>query len=517
MTSPHGSKPRDSCEVRKSVEQLLDVHFCDSGAPMAEELGAFARHQAGILARLELQVKQLQTAQRQSEEAARDFVHSYDELALLVEPHGTIVAISARATEKLSGSTEDLVGKCIYDLFPPRTAKAIGKRVEEVLCSGKLSWIRDEQSESYLEGAVCPVFGATGGAERLAIYIRDTSRQKEMLLALSESEARFFRLIQSLPDGVAVANTEGQIEYVNPTWQPIVVVENADTNISDVIAPDHRRHFQAAFRRAIERLQAEEIKAPDVAGQWWRWAIVPLALHGRVEAVAVVAHDMAAQRQAEGDILAASELAEQRIGQDLHDGLGQSLMGLGYLAETLRRRLQRRQITESGLAEELVGGIESALDSLRGLAKGLVGMECYPQGLPYALKELAANIDQHSGISCRFEGKPNVTVGEPESATHLFRIAQEATNNAAKHSKAHSIEIGLKETGESLVLRISDNGVGMPGRVKEADGLGLRNMRHRARVLGATLEVMSTPSSGTVIECSLSRSGRRGGEGNDAI
>ena len=506
MANPHGNEQGNVCDYRKNAEQLLEGHFCDSRMPTARELRAFSCHQADCLARLEMQATRLLATQQKSEEAAQASVHAFHELALLIEPNGRIVTMSASAAETLGGGVGDFQGKRIDDLLPPQTARSIGEGIEDVLCSGTPSLIRSKQNETRLEGTVCPVFDATGNAKQLAVYIRDSSNKKEMLLALSESEARFFRLIQSMPDGVVVANAAGLIEYVNPAWQSVVVAENAETNIADVIAADHRRHFQETFRRAVESLLAEEIEAPDVSRQWWRWTIVPLALHGRVESVAMITHNTTAERRAEGEIMAVGELEEQRIGQDLHDGLGQELMGLGYMAETLRRRLNRKRIAESGLAEELVGGIESALDSLRGLARGLVGMERYPQGLPYALNELAASIGQHSRISCCFQGKQNVTIADAEIATHLFRITQEATNNAVKHSMASGIEISLKETRDHLVLRISDNGTGMPENPDKSEGLGLRNMRHRARVIGATFRVLSDTNKGTTVECSLNRS-----------
>jgi signal transduction histidine kinase len=195
-----------------------------------------------------------------------------------------------------------------------------------------------------------------------------------------------------------------------------------------------------------------------------------------------------------------SELAErerQRIGAELHDGVGQQLAALGWLARTLERRLAAGAGVEPDSISALVLGIEEAQAALRSLARGLVPAPVDSSSLPDALESLVGRCGSAAGVSCTFECEPGVRVDDA-AAPHLFRIAQEALRNAVEHAKANQIAVRLGAFG----LEVRDDGVGMESR-PEREGAGLRIMRQRAALIGAALSVESSRGAGTCIRCSL--------------
>ena len=120
-----------------------------------------------------------------------------------------------------------------------------------------------------------------------------------------------------------------------------------------------------------------------------------------------------------------------------------------------------------------------------------------------ALEELAAGVESAFGLRCVCHFPKPVPVRDHMMANHLYRIAQEAIQNAVKHSKARTIRIELKELGRCVVLRVEDDGVGLPRKVNKKAGMGLQNMQARAGIIGAALYIRPRKDGGTVLTCRL--------------
>jgi signal transduction histidine kinase len=193
----------------------------------------------------------------------------------------------------------------------------------------------------------------------------------------------------------------------------------------------------------------------------------------------------------------------RRLGQELHDHIGQELTGLGFLAESLYRRLVARESAEAGVAEELVNGIQQSLDRVRALSRDLIPVEVGPQELISALAELATEVERRFGIICRFQCPDPIEVKDDRSATHLLHIAREAVINAVKHAKARHLAISLDVDRGRAMLRVCDDGQGFAGDARWSGGMGLSLMRHRAEVIGARLEIRPAEGGGTLVICSM--------------
>jgi signal transduction histidine kinase len=120
-----------------------------------------------------------------------------------------------------------------------------------------------------------------------------------------------------------------------------------------------------------------------------------------------------------------------------------------------------------------------------------------------ALKELAASVAAAFGVHCVCDFRAPAGIGDQTVANHLYRIAQEAIHNAIKHGKAREIALGLSESRGELLLAIKNDGVGLPPRAGRKTGMGLQNMKARARMIGASLQIRPGESGGTEVTCLL--------------
>ncbi|HZR79893.1 MAG TPA: ATP-binding protein [Candidatus Binatia bacterium] len=198
-------------------------------------------------------------------------------------------------------------------------------------------------------------------------------------------------------------------------------------------------------------------------------------------------------------LLQASFRERERIGRDLHDGLGQLLAGIGMMMRVLAQRLAAVRSPEAESAAKIQGFVGEAIAQTRGLARALHPVDIADGGLVVALQALAEYASAAFGVRCdvRCEGEPSVS-GLAATA-HLYRIAQEAITNAVKHGKARRIAIAVSADATALRLSITDDGVGFaPDRTGEP-GLGLGIMRDRAHLLGGHLEVAPATGGGTAV------------------
>jgi two-component system sensor kinase FixL len=189
----------------------------------------------------------------------------------------------------------------------------------------------------------------------------------------------------------------------------------------------------------------------------------------------------------------------------LHDGAGQELTGLAMLAAQLSEDLSALKLTQAAAAAKIVRGLEEALDHVRALAKGLVPVEVDAEGLMAALAELAARTEELGGVRCEFQCDEPVSIGDNQTATQLYRLAQEAVTNALKHARARKIVIDLSAAENVVTLSVADDGQGFSESLASTAGSGLRIMRYRAELIGAEFQLARNEPHGTVVACTLTQ------------
>ncbi|MBX2820672.1 MAG: PAS domain-containing protein [Rhodothermaceae bacterium] len=193
---------------------------------------------------------------------------------------------------------------------------------------------------------------------------------------------------------------------------------------------------------------------------------------------------------------------QQRIGRDLHDGVGQLLTGVRMLSQNLAGKLPDSDENYSH-AKKISSFAEQASTRVREIYRGLTPTQLFYEGLSTALNELAHNTNALPGISCEYRWGEKIDVWERETKMHLYRIAQEATNNALKHAEATEIIISLALEGDTVKVRVEDNGKGFDTTIRTGKSLGLNSMEYRSRTIKGQFEITSDVRNGTTVQCTI--------------
>ena len=212
---------------------------------------------------------------------------------------------------------------------------------------------------------------------------------------------------------------------------------------------------------------------------------------------------VAEKRELEKNILEISDREQVRIGQDLHDGLCQQLVSAAFSANLLQEKLARDSTAGARDANLIAEMIDDAITQARNLARGLYPTRLETEGLEMALRELASTMSRRFNVSCSVECQAPIARCKPSAGIHLYRIAQEAVTNAAKHARSQHIVISLVAAAGRVKMIIEDDGIGIANVPLNPAGMGLRIMEYRARMIGATFMIHNLPQRGTTITCKL--------------
>jgi PAS domain S-box-containing protein len=338
--------------------------------------------------------------------------------------------------------------------------------------------------------------------------ISEQTARKEAEESLRRSESSLATFFNQAPIGLAWLSPEGTILRAN----------QAQLDLLGRPARDYIGHRFTEFceqpsdgLELLERLAAKQtvqnlrLALRCQAGKS-RHVLVdgnPFWNDARFQYSSIFLRDITDRVALENEVLQISEREDQRIAHDIHDGLGQLLAGTAYLTSTLGKRLAAKSLPEARQMRRILKLMYEAVAQTRSLARGLHPVEPESNGLMVALESLARRTKSLFRIGCRFNCRPPVLIADNVTATHLYRIAQEATTNAIKHSKAGRIEISLSKTPERIHLEVTDNGAGMPAPPRENSGMGLRIMRYRAGMIGGSLAVHNESGGGTAIICTV--------------
>ncbi len=209
------------------------------------------------------------------------------------------------------------------------------------------------------------------------------------------------------------------------------------------------------------------------------------------------------RRRLEREILEISEREQRRIGQELHDSLGQQLTGIAIMTKVLEQKLQRQSLLEAADAREIGHLVNEAISETRQLSHGLHPVALDENGLMSALQALAATTEKLFGVSCVFQCETPVLVRDATTALHLYRIAQEAVANAVKHGQTRNVRIKLTGGRPHATLAIRNDGRDFPDTLPETKGIGLQVMSHRAEMIDGALDVRRGDTGGTQVVCTF--------------
>ncbi len=203
----------------------------------------------------------------------------------------------------------------------------------------------------------------------------------------------------------------------------------------------------------------------------------------------------------EGQILEISDREQERLGQELHDGLCQQLTAIGFLVRATALRLKDHRVVQTEDLEKIAQLINSSVLDARNIARDLHKEEIDAAEFPTALRALVER--EIWKIPCRLELKTEVNIEDDKVASQLYRILREAILNANKHARATQIVLEVRRVKNELVFSVTDNGVGLTRKTKAGQGLGFHIMQYRAQSIGARLEFESPKKGGSRVACHL--------------
>jgi PAS domain S-box-containing protein len=330
---------------------------------------------------------------------------------------------------------------------------------------------------------------------------------------LENMEAKYRALVEQIPAVVFMAYLDKGIgeAYVSPQIEAALGFSQSEW-LEDPVRWYSRIHPDDKMRWSVEAAEM------FVSGKPLRSAYRVLARDGRVvwfqcEAKMIrredgrpwfihgVGFDITERKRLEEAILEISAQEQRRIAQDLHDGLGQHLTGIAFMSKVLEEKLCDRSLPEAAEAAKIVQMVNQAIDNTRQLAHGLHPVAAEGAGLMSALKKWASEVQELFHIRCRFHCERAVHIHDVMVATHLYRIAQEAVNNAIRHGKSRDIVIRLKARNGAGTLSIQDDGVGFTTDPAKRPGMGLSIMNYRADIIGGSLKVQPNDEHGISVTC----------------
>jgi PAS domain S-box-containing protein len=349
---------------------------------------------------------------------------------------------------------------------------------------------------------------------------RELGSTQESLQAIIEereatklARAQLAAIVESSLDAIIGKTMDGIISSWNKGAERMFgysADEIVGRSISVLIPPDQ----QGELRQTYERLKRGEVVEPSETirirkdGRPLQVALTisPIkSAAGIITGASSIQRDITERKRLEAEVLRVSEREQQRIGHDLHDGLGQQLTAIELMCQSLRSDLAAIRPELHEQTTQICQFLREAITQTRALAHGLAPFKLDANGLQVALAELAQTTSSLKRVRCRFLCPATLLLEDYEAVANLYRIAQEAVHNAVKHGQANEVTIRLAQTNGAVQLRVSDDGNGLPQSKEQSEGMGLRVMKHRTSVIGADLEVESKPGKGVTVTCTLRR------------
>jgi PAS domain S-box-containing protein len=449
-----------------------------------------------------------------SEERLRAILQTAVEGIITIDARGVIESFNPAAEKIFGYAAGEVIGKNVKSLMPEPYRHEHDGYLTNYHHTGhaKIIGIGREVMGCRKDGTVFTLDLAVSEvrlADRVifAGFVRDISEHK----AAEKALLHYAALVESSDDAIIGKTLEGYITSWNRGAESIFGYQSEEAvgkHISLIIPPERKQEEEtilAKIRRgeSVEHYETvrrrKDGKPVDISV-----TVSPIRERGgQIIGASKVARMISERKRLQNEILEISEREQRRIGNDLHDGLCQELAGIELMCEVLEQKLAARSKSEAAQVGEIAGHIRGAITHARKLSRGLSPVELQTNGLMSALHELTANVQERFGIECRLDCPEAVLIRNHVFAVHLFRIVQEAINNALKHGRARLVVVSLKPAAGKTKLTVTDNGAGFNEESPEGKGkgMGLHIMKYRAGMIDAVLDVHSRPGAGTTITC----------------
>ena len=507
----------------EQIEQFDTERICKEGrcipvsltySPLCDAGGRVIS--ASVIARSMAERRAAQEALRHEHELTESIINTAPSAILLLDQSGRILRFNPFLEQLTGRRLAEVQGHDWFETFLPQrdreTVRALFDRAVagEPTAGNVNPIVTADGRERDIEWYDARIPGPSGQTDCLVCIGHDITDRQRAEQALRESEERLQAILNTAADAIVTIDRSGIIQSVNPATERMFGYSAAELlgqNVKRLMPPPYRDEHDGYLARYLQTGEKRIIGiGREVQGLRNDGSTFPVDLAvseiDHLQLFTGIIRDVTHRKELEREVLEIASLEQQRIGQDLHDSVGQEMTALSILAGDLAETLRAEPLKAQLLIDQLTEGLQRTQTELRAVLRGLLPVPVDSEGLMAALTDLAARVQQEGKAACRFECPKAVSVGDNLVATHLFLVAQEAVHNALKHARPTSIEITLL-ANERLILRVQDDGPGMPADAPQASGLGLRIMRNRAAIIGALLTIEPAQPTGTLVTCTL--------------
>ncbi|MBN2079464.1 MAG: PAS domain S-box protein [Spirochaetes bacterium] len=463
--------------------------------------------------------RRIETALRESESRYRSLVETTPCLICTIDPDGTTFYVNSQVVEITGYRQDEVIGKNWWDLFYPEESDVQARDLLRIFESGdvkgyemilraKDGTIRtimwNSFNERFPDGAVSVVHGVG----------MDITLRKRFETALWESEVKFRSLFESSGDAQILMDDDLVIDCNEAALAMMGCAERKDLVGRQLqeFCPESQPDgdSSAAKGRAFSRRAMEE---RSVRFEWQHRrkngdhfyaevVLTAIPIEGRSFLHATL-RDVTDRRLLQERIITIVDEEQQRLGRNLHDGLGQDLTGTAFMCNSLAKRLGDLDLKERARAEEITRHVYGVITKVRALSRELYPPNLVENEIAFTLEDFASNVENVFGITCRYQQDPGIVVANIHVSTQIYYIVREAVHNALRHGKAGRILISLTVKKDRVRLLIKDNGAGVRGDVD--GGLGLKIMKYRMESVHGTFEIRRNRVRGTSVVCEIPR------------
>jgi len=470
--------------------------------------------------------KRMEQALRQRESELSALFGSSPDAYARFDPNLRVTHANVGFEQAMGASIQALVGKTVHQLplseDNRRTAEVLMKKVLRTGQSQRYEFsIISNKGVTEYEVRYVPELSTDGSVAAVLGVGRDITERKRMEHALRQREQELTTLFDNSPDVIMRVDRNLRNVYVNATWERVTGISREAAVGKTIqklgLPPIALRLKQLAVREVLKtrRPKAVEFEYPLATGPIdFEVRHIPEFDNGTVSSVLMIGRDITLQKRLQilaaanerdiralsANLITAQEQERRRLARDIHDSLCQHLgalaAGIARIAAEFPPSSPSRKHLQAA-REHALGAAEEA----RQIARQLHPAILEDLGLRQALQHLCHEPAQQKDMSVTLRVINPLPEVPLEAATCVYRIAQEALNNAARHAHAKHIWVRLSGTGTTLRLSIQDDGVGFdPDAVRGTGGLGLISMKERARIADATLSVEGRKGRGTRVK-----------------